>query len=152
MSQPRGTRIRVLLRWIEILDTLDPAWKEKGEFRFRARVSSRNRGVDERSRFPEQGHYDISDHPAWNKVLINRTLFEGEVDDHLVIELEGEELDLLTPNDHLQRYRRELTGDPASWAGWYGAGEGPNPLIDPHAPENMKDWRVCYRIDVVGIT
>ena len=33
-------RIRVTLKWIKILDTLEPFFKETGEFRFCSRVSS----------------------------------------------------------------------------------------------------------------
>jgi hypothetical protein len=78
MAEQTGGRIRVVLRWIQILDKMEPAWKEKGEFRFTTRVSTENGGgVVQEMRFPEQGHYDISDHPAWNKVVLNRTIFEG---------------------------------------------------------------------------
>mgnify|MGYP006205707773 CR=1 FL=1 len=82
MAEQTGGRIKVVLRWVQILDKMEPAWKEKGEFRFTARVSTENGGgVVKELRFPEQGHYDISDHPAWNKVVLNRTIFEGEIDD-----------------------------------------------------------------------
>ena len=36
-------RIRVTLRWIKILDNLEPFYKETGEFRFRSRISSEGR-------------------------------------------------------------------------------------------------------------
>jgi hypothetical protein len=147
MAEQTG-RIRVVLRWIQILDTMEPAWKEKGEFRFTSRVSTDNAGGKVREmRFPEQGHYDISDHPAWNKVVMNRVLFEDEVTDHLVVELRGEELDTFSKNDHLDTYRREFTGDPASWVGWYGPGDDTAVEINPADPENMSNWRVCYVIE-----
>ena len=44
MSETGGARIRVTLRWLQILDNLEPFYKEKGEFRFRSVVSSENRG------------------------------------------------------------------------------------------------------------
>jgi hypothetical protein len=142
------SRIRVVLRWIQILDTLEPAWKEKGEFRFTSRVSSENAGgVVKEMRFPEQGHYEISDHPAWNKVVMNRNIFEGEVSDHLVVELLGEELDTLSANDHLDTYRREFRGEPSAWFGWYGPGDDTTQEVNSADPENMSNWRVCYVIE-----
>lgn len=148
MAHETGARIKVVLRWVQILDNMEPAWKDKGEFRFTTRVSSENRGgVVKEMRFPETGHYDISDHPAWNKVVLNRTIFEGDVDDHLVVELMGEELDILTPNEQLDTYRREFRGSPVSWAGWYGPGEDAAAEYNPADPENMSNWRVCYEIE-----
>lgn len=149
MAEQTGGRVKVVLRWIQILDKLEPAWKEKGEFRFTTRVSTENRGGNVKEmRFPEQGHYDISDHPAWNKVVLNRTIFEGEVDDHLVVELMGEELDTLSKNDQLDSYRREFHGPPSNWTGWYGPGDDVAPeAINTADPENMSNWRVCYVIE-----
>lgn len=151
MAEQTGGRVKVVLRWIQILDKLEPAWKEKGEFRFTSRVSSDNRGgILEEKKFPEQGHYDISDHPAWNKVVLNRTIFEGEVDDHLVIELLGEEIDTMSANDQLDSYHREFRGSPANWAGWYGPGDDVSPEeINTADPENMSNWRICYAIEVL---
>jgi hypothetical protein len=147
MAEQTG-RVRVILRWIQILDTMEPAWKEKGEFRFTARVSTENGGgIVRESRYPEQGHYDISDHPAWNKVVMNRVLFEDAVQDHLLVELRGEELDTFSANDHLDTYRREFRGDPTSWFGWYGPGDDTSAEINPADPENMSNWRVAYVIE-----
>jgi hypothetical protein len=146
MAEQTG-RVRVILRWIQILDTMEPAWKEKGEFRFTARVSTENGGIVRESRFPEQGHYDISDHPAWNKVVMNRVLFEDAVQDHLLVELNGEELDTFSRNDQLDAYRREFRGNPSSWFGWYGPGDDTSAEINPADPENMSNWRVAYVIE-----
>jgi len=142
-----GKRLKVLLRWIQILDKLEPFYKEKGEFRFTARVSSDNGALQE-TRFPEEGHYEISDHPAWNKLTMNLEIFEGEVGGNLLIELSGEEIDLLSTNDRLDAYRREFTGEPASWVGWYGPGDeaGPEATTPSEDPENLTNWRVCYEI------
>ena len=146
MAQQTGGRIKVVLRWIQILDKMEPAWKEKGEFRFSTRVSTG--GTVKQLNFPEEGHYDISDHPAWNKVVLNRTIFEGTPGDNLVVELNGEEVDTLTSNDQLDSYRREFTGPAASWAGWYGPGDDDPPeAANPSDPENMSNWRVCYVIE-----
>ena len=53
--------IRVTLRWLQVLDKLEPWFKDKGEFVFWTKVTSGDR--TEEYRFPEQGHYPISDHP-----------------------------------------------------------------------------------------
>ena len=80
-------RIRVTLRWIKILDTLEPFFKETGEFRFRSRVSSESgEGFSRETRFPEEGHYSLSDKPGYNYVTLNKTLFEGDADDHLLVD------------------------------------------------------------------
>lgn len=150
MAQQTGGRIKVVLRWIQILDKMEPAWKEKGEFRFTARVSSEDRGVLREMKFPEQGHYDISDHPAWNKVVLNRTIYEGEIGEHLIVEFNGEEVDTFSKNDMLDSYRREFRGPPARWAGWYGPGDDvPPDQVNTADPENMSNWRVCYIIEAL---
>jgi hypothetical protein len=150
MAEQASDRIQVNLRWIQILDKMEPFFKEKGEFRFYPRVSSDNRGgIVQEKQIPEQGFWAISDHPAWNKVDVNRVIFEGEVDDHLIVELFGEELDSLTANDQLDHYRREFTGPVASMLGWYAPGEDIPEEGDSEArdPENMPKWRVCYTIE-----
>lgn len=146
MAEQAGGRIKVTLRWIQILDKMEPAWKEKGEFRFQTRVSVA--GTTQEFHFPETGHYDISDHPAWNKVVLNRVIYDGPAGEPLVIELMGEELDSFTSNDLLDHYRREFRGSPASWYGWYGPGEDvpPDVAVKSSDPEMMEKWRVCYLI------
>ena len=136
-------RIRVTLKWIKILDKLEPFFKETGEFRFRSRVSSENSGgLSEETRFPEEGHYSLSDKPGWNFVTLNKVLFEGDVEDHLVVDLLGEEIDLLSANDELDRYRREFKGPVDDWAVLYEpADEGSSD------PEAMSNWRISYIIE-----
>jgi hypothetical protein len=136
-------RLRVTLRWIQILDKMEPFYKERGEFRFYARVTGDARTQE--TKFPTEGHYEISDHPAWNKLNLDRVIFEGEVANNLTVELTGEELDFLTKNDQLDRYERKFAGDPASWIGDY------DPGVDTTStdPEAMSNWRVCYRIERV---
>ena len=112
MTGQGGTRIRVTLRWLQILDNLEPFFKEKGEFVFWSKVITDNHGgkVEER-RMPAKGHYSISDRPRWNRLKnLDKVLFEGEVSDHLVVELRGEELDQFSANDQLDTYRRTFTG------------------------------------------
>ena len=82
------------------------------------------------------------DSPAWNRLQLDKTLFEGEVDDHLEVEIIGEELDFLTPNDQLDRYHRVFEGDPSSWIGFYHPGdEGSSD------PERMNNWWIYLEIE-----
>lgn len=138
-------RIKITLRWIQILDKLEPFYKERGEFRFLARVSA-DAGAGVETHFPTEGHFEISDHPAWNKVNLERVIFEGEVEKQVKIELMGEELDFIGSNDRLDHYERYFVGDPASWIGAYGPGDH-DVDIHPEDPENMSNWRVAYRIE-----
>jgi hypothetical protein len=140
-------RIKVTLRWIQILDNLEPFYKERGEFRFSAAVSSDDR-QPVTTRFPTEGYYEISDHPAWNKLNLDRVLFEGDVENSLTVELSGEELDTMSANDQLDHYKRTFGGPPATWIGHYGPGEF-EADIDPNDPENMSNWRVSYDIERV---
>lgn len=135
-----GERIRVTLRWVQILDKLEPFWKEEGEFRFTALVEAD--GATTRTRIPEKGFYKISDHPAWNRQSLDKVIFEGPVKDRLVVELRGEELDFLSDDDQLAVYRREFTGSPSSWLGRHCPGDEGSA-----DPENLANWRVCYEIE-----
>ena len=143
MSDSGNGQIRVILRWIQIKDNKEAMWYDEGEFRFRSVVTTA--GQSHEIQFPEQGYWSISDHPRRNKVdKIDKVLYEGACGESLVIELFGEELDDFTPNDHLENYRREYSGDASSWIGRHQpTDEGSDD------PENMVDWRVCYDIESV---
>jgi len=140
MTGEAGQRIQVVLRWIQILDKLEPFFKETGEFVFQSRVASG--GKTDELRFPEEGYYAISDKPGWNRLeKLNKVLFDGVPGDDLVVELMGEELDQFSANDQLDHYRREFTGGADRWLGHY------EPVDEGSTdPENMKTWRVCYDI------
>lgn len=143
MEEQGGRRIAVTLRWVQILDNLEPFFKAKGEFVFWAKVSTRNHGgMSQETRMPSKGHYPISDHPRWNRLNnLDKVLFEGRVTDHLVIELRGEELDQFSDNDELEFYRREFTGPIEQYLGLVQPGdEGSGD------PEAMSNWRVGYEI------
>ena len=136
-------RIRVTLQWIKILDKMEPFFKETGEFRFSSKISTNNAGGFSReTRFPEEGHYSLSDKPGWNFVTLNKVLFEGEVEDHLVVELMGEEIDLMSANDQLDKYERVHQGPVDDWIGLY------EPADEGSAdPEAMSNWRISYIIE-----
>jgi len=150
MAEQSGEKIKVTLRWVQILDNLEPWFKEKGEFVFHTKVASDNLGgVIHETTIPEEGFWAISDHPAWNKEDVNRVIFEGVISDHLVVELIGEEMDSLSANDFLDHYRREFSGPVEAMLGWYAPGadvpeEGESEARDP---ESMSNWRVCYTIE-----
>lgn len=144
MTADAGQRIQVVLRWIQILDKMEPFYKDTGEFVFRAKVASGD--LTKEIRFPEEGYYAISDKPGWNRLeKLNKVLFDGVPKGDMVVELMGEELDQLSANDPLDHYRREFTGDPASWIGHY------EPVDEGSTdPENMPKWRICYDILKAG--
>ena len=143
MTGEAGQRIQVVLRWIQILDKMEPFYKETGEFVFKSKVASG--GTVNENRFPEEGYYAISDKPGWNRLeKLNKVLFDGVPGDELVVELMGEELDQFSANDPLDHYRREFTGDPAGWVGHY------EPVDEGSTdPENMSNWRICFDIQTV---
>ncbi len=140
MSEQGAQPIKVVLRWIQITDKMEPFFKETGEFVFRSRVTTGDQVVERR--FPEEGYYAISDKPGWNRLeKMDRVLFEGVPGETMTVELMGVELDTLSADDHLDHYRREFTGPVESWLGHYEpADEGADD------PENLTNWRVCYDI------
>ena len=144
MTEQSGKRIQVVLRWIQILDKLEPFYKETGEFVFRSKVESA--GKVEEYRFPEDGYYAISDKPGWNRLeKLNKVLFDGVPTDNMVVELMGEELDKFSANDQLDHYRREFSGNAADWVGLY------EPVDEGSTdPENMTTWRICFEIVEAG--
>ena len=144
----RSGRVKITLKWIQILDKLEPFYKERGEFRFKARVSTPDGRVLSETTLPKEGHLEISDRPGWNRVTLDEVVFEGQPGaEGLVVEFTGEELDTLSANDRLDHYRREFTGPASSWVGWYGPGD--ETQVRPEDPENMSKWRVCYTIEQV---
>ena len=146
MSETNADRLKVTIRWVQILDNLEPFFKDKGEFQFRSIISTGD-GVREERQYPPTGHIAITDQPVFNREILNWVVYEGEVKDNLVIELHGIELDKFTENDMLDVYRREFTGPVDSWLGQYGPGD--DIAEDQHSddPEMMSNWRICYRIE-----
>lgn len=142
------TRIRVTLRYIEVLDRKD--LDEYGEFVFRFKTSVPAREIERAVRIPESGHYSVSDHPSMNKLKLDKVIFEGEVwdGDTLVLEASGEELDMLSPNDHLAPYQREFSGPVTTWLGRHSPwDEGSDDAKDP---EQMDDWRFSFEIQDIS--
>lgn len=140
-------KIRVTLRYVEILDSKD--LDGEGEFVFEFTGTVPERGEEQTLRIPDSGHLAISDHPSMRKVTLNKVIFEGEVEDGetLILEGKGTELDQISAHDELTGYRREFIGDVAGWIGEYTPwDEGSADTTDP---EQLGDWRVAYRIEEV---
>lgn len=143
-QQPKGQKIRVTLRQVQILDRKEPFFKRFGEIRFRARVSTRDNGGQTVETFiPEEGVYRITDQPGHNILPMNIPIFEGFVEDHLEVELTAVERDTLSRDDKFNEYRRVHTGPPETWIGRFGPGD------EEVEPEDVGDWRVWYRIEKV---
>lgn len=137
-----GQRVRVILRWIQVKDTLDPFFKDKGQFRFWSKVTSG--GETQELKFPEKGHYSISDHPRFSKIdKLDKVLWDGEVGDDMRVELFGEEVDRWSKNDPLDNYSRLFEGPVESWVGRHQPGDEGSA-----DPENMKLWRVGYDVEL----
>ena len=146
MSGQDGTRIRVHVALVADSRRPRAVFKDKGEFVFWAKVWTDNGGGKvQETRMPRKGHYPISDHPRWNRLNnLDKVLFEGEVVDHLAIELRGEELDQLSGNDQLEFYTRTFTGPIQDHVRVIQPGdEGSDD------PENMANWRIGYEIEAV---
>ena len=146
MSETGGRRIRVTLRWLQILDKMEPFFKEKGEFAFLAKVSTDNHGGQvQETRIPRKGHYSVSDHPRWNRLNgLDKVIFEGEVTDHLRVEIQGAELDWLSPNDPLELYSRTFEGPIADHLARFEPGDEGS-----EDPENLSNWRLGYEIEAL---
>jgi hypothetical protein len=143
-------RVRVTLRYIEILDSKDiDTWGEF-RFRFRAGVPERDDVVESRIPEDERAHVSISEHPARNRISMETVLFEGEVGpgESLLVEAEGEEVDRFTPNDPITPYHRVFSAPFDGALGEHGPwDEGSDGEGDP---EQLGDWRFAYVIEAVG--
>jgi hypothetical protein len=145
MAEQSGTRIRVILKWLQILESLDT--DEIGEFVFNFRVFTRNNGGQiQESRIPEgDGYIEITHNRSGNRLdHINKVLFDGYVEDHLKIIAEGMEVDQFSDNDYLDAYEREFTGPVSGIVGPHIPGDEGS--VDP---ENMSNWRLAYTVEEV---
>jgi len=138
-----GSKIRVILEKIQILDASEPWFKGKGEIRFNARVrTSNNGGIEQRTVLPEKGVYSVSDKAGQNMITINQALFHGFVSDNLSIEIVGIELDTFDPDDDLGKYTRLFDCSCEELLRSYEPDDD-----GPIDPEDVGRWRVWYRIE-----
>ncbi|MFP4624351.1 MAG: hypothetical protein ACLFRX_09265 [Gemmatimonadota bacterium] len=145
-----STPLRVVLRYVEILDSKD--FDGTGEFVFEFKASVPESGLEQTTRIPEQGHVEISDHPSMRKVTMQKEIFHGVVgdDETLVLEANVRELDRLSADDHLSPYRREFKGPAARWLGEHTPwDEG---TADAPDPEQLGDWRFAFAIEEAATT
>lgn len=89
----------------------------------------------ERHRLPREGWYRPY---SLYSLRVDTVIFDGEVDDRLEVTVHALPPDA-GPEKAVSTYRRELTGDPASWVGSYGPREATG-------PEHLGFWQVYYRI------
>lgn len=137
-----GSRIRVIVDKIRVMDDHDPCIKGKGELLFTAVVVPDNdRSRKQVVRLPERGVYHVSDKPGRNEILPEAVIFDGVVKNHsLSIMISGKEIDLFDPDDELTRYHRVFSGEPSKWYGEYA------PTADYLNRRDVADWAVWYRI------
>ena len=146
-ASPR--RIRVTLRYIEILDSKDVDTWGEFRFRFRAGVPERDEVLESRIPEDEDSYLSVSEHPAMNRISVDRVLFEGSVGpgESLLVEAEGEEVDRFTPNDPITPYSRVFSGPVETALGEHGPWDEGNGEEDD--PEQLGDWRFAYVIEAV---
>lgn len=96
-----------------------------------------------RLRLPEQGAYWVITCLDGGTLVLNATLYEGEVKDGEALEvvLKGTELDLICEGDQLAAYHRRWEGDPRTWFGRHVPGD------EKSDPESMNNWKVWLRIE-----
>jgi hypothetical protein len=138
--------IRFTLDWLEITDSMD--LDGVGEFRFLFRVRSDLRGVLRDTLLPEEGTVSISERAGHNHLgPLDLVLYEGPVErgERVTLEVTGEEVDLLSPNDEIEYYERSFTGDPDGWVGTYAPWDGDG--SGGRDPEQRAQWLLSYRIE-----
>lgn len=137
-----GSRVKVILDKIRIMDDQDPLCKREGELVFTAVVVPDDDAPRKQvTRLPASGVYKVSDKPGENDVSIGATLFDGVVKDRsLSITISGKEIDLFDPDDELNRYHRKFFGAPETWYGQY------YPADEYLDREDVGDWALWYRI------
>lgn len=145
-------KLRVLLQRIRIMNDRDPkmeslrfAEAERGlrpadnRLTLDVRVEAPDDGLAERTRLPREGHYRPY---SLYSLRVDEVVFEGDVSGPLVITIHvlapGAD-----PEEAVDTYRRELTGDPSTWLGAYGPREA-------SGPEHLGFWQVYYRIGSSG--
>jgi hypothetical protein len=143
-ERQKGQRLKVTLEKVQILNR-EPFIKGKGEFRLFSRVHSPNNGgVGQKNAFPEKGHFTIGENPGENEIKIDRVIFDDFVEDTLLVQVGGLELDKFEPDDRLCTYKRLFTGEPGEWIAEYAATDEEISL------ENVGGWKVWYRIEYSG--
>jgi hypothetical protein len=122
----QGTRVRLMLERIKVLDASGPLVHGSGEVSLHARVTGTDGGGSgATTRLPETGAYPVNDSPGGEVIDVNREIFSAESDEKA----------------HACSYRREFKGDVQEWLRAY------RPSDESRDPENVGDWQVWYRIE-----
>jgi len=138
-DEGKGTRVRVILEHVKVLDANGPLVHSSGEVSLTANVTSTNAGgIGVSTRLPETGTYPVVDGPQGHVININREIFRGNVVDNLTIEVMSAESE---EKGHTCYYRREFKGKVGDWLRAY------RPSDESRDPENVGDWQVWYRIE-----
>jgi hypothetical protein len=134
-----GTRIRVVLEEVLIIDDRDPFWKKAGEIDFHVLVRTEdNGGLEQRTRLPAHGHFKLR---SGERLAVGETVFEGFAVDDLGIRIDAMERDTFDPDDNLGSYTRTFSCPAKTWLGRYVPGDE---AVDP---EDVGHWQVSYRIE-----
>jgi hypothetical protein len=135
----RGTKVRMVLERIDVVDASEPFWKGAGEIDLRVTVrTDDNGGIERTTRVPRHGELRVRDGES---VTIDEVVFKGFVEDHLAISIDAMERDWLDPDDRLGRYVRVFRCPPERWLGRYAPGR------ETSDPEDVGAWRVHYRLE-----
>lgn len=134
-----GTRIRVILEEVLIVDEREPFWKQAGEIEFHVFVRTEsNGGLEQRTRLPNRGHLRLR---SGERLAVGETVFEGFVVDDLGVRIDAMERDTFDPDDNLGSYTRTFSCPATSWIGRY------RPDDEAVDPERVGSWQVVYRIE-----
>jgi hypothetical protein len=137
-------RVRVVVEKLQIIDAQE-SHTDPGEFVFEtvvAPASARDRAV--RRRFPEQGELKLNDDQS---LELKAVIFDGLIEDgsSMVVSVGAVEFDFFpdtTRTTSLPSYRRTFSGPPTDWAGRYVPGD------EKHDQEDLRDWKIWYRVEV----
>jgi hypothetical protein len=112
-DQGKGTRVRVVLEKIKVLDYHGPLVHGSGEVSLMACAQSENFGGSGGStRLPVSGAYPVLNQFGGYVVDINKEIFRGMVEDDLKIEIWSAETE---EKKRTSYYRRALKGQAAKW-------------------------------------
>ena len=137
----KGTRLRVILEKIKILDFFGPLVHGSGAVGLTTRVTSTNAGgIGGITQLPSTGSYPVLDHLGGYVIDINKEIFRGTVVDNLTVEIFSAESEEAGRTCY---YRREFKGKAEKWLSSY------KPSDQTRDPENVGDWQVWYRVEEV---
>lgn len=137
----KGRKIKVILEKVRLSPDLFPSGENGVMVRLYSKVvSSNNDGLIERSYFPREGVFNLSEENGYETV-INKVIFNQLIEDELYIEIGGLELDTFSTDDQIGRYARIFAGCLDNFVGTY------HPSNEAFCIEDGESWKVWYRIE-----